>query len=131
VTVREAWNSARRARTLHRLLAAGVVEGQIATTKDHLAELVVHGDTGLARELAATRLEPLERRTPGSRKRLLATLAAWFDQQGNVPRTAETLGVHPQTVRYRLEQLRELFGSRLDEPQARFELMLALRAPGP
>jgi hypothetical protein len=126
----EAWNSARRARALHRLLANGVVDGQIATAEDHLAELVVHSDRGLSRELASTRLEPLDRRTPGARKRLLATLAAWLDHQGNVPRVAKALNVHPQTVRYRLEQLRELFGDRLDDPQSRFELMLALRAPG-
>ena len=33
-----------------------------------------------------------------------------------------------KTVRYRLTRLRELFGSRLDDPHARFELDLALRA---
>jgi DNA-binding PucR family transcriptional regulator len=31
-------------------------------------------------------------------------------------------------VRYRLKQLRELFGTRLEDPDARFELSLALRA---
>ena len=36
--------------------------------------------------------------------------------------------MHPQTVRYRLARLRELFGPRLDDPDARFELELALRA---
>ncbi|MFN2616773.1 MAG: PucR family transcriptional regulator [Thermoleophilaceae bacterium] len=131
VPAAEAWNSARRARALHRLLAEGLVDGKMATAEEHLAELVVHADRGLARELASTRLEPLEARTPGSRKRLLDTLAVWLDHQGHVPRAAQALGVHPQTVRYRLEQLRELFGGRLDDPQSRFELMLALRAPGP
>jgi DNA-binding PucR family transcriptional regulator len=43
---------------------------------------------------------------------------------------ARELHVHPQTVRYRLAQLRELFGERLDDPDARFELALALRAVG-
>jgi DNA-binding PucR family transcriptional regulator len=41
---------------------------------------------------------------------------------------AKALHVHPQTVRYRLARLRELFGSRLDDPDGRFELELALRA---
>jgi DNA-binding PucR family transcriptional regulator len=36
--------------------------------------------------------------------------------------------VHPQTVRYRMAQLRDLFGARLDDHDARFELALALRA---
>jgi DNA-binding PucR family transcriptional regulator len=41
---------------------------------------------------------------------------------------AAELGVHPQTVRYRLRQLRELFGTALEDPDARFELALALRS---
>jgi DNA-binding PucR family transcriptional regulator len=36
--------------------------------------------------------------------------------------------VHPQTVRYRLGRLRELYGERLDDPDQRFQLELALRA---
>ena len=40
---------------------------------------------------------------------------------------AAELGVHPQTVRYRLKQLRDLFGTRLEDPEGRFELTLALR----
>jgi DNA-binding PucR family transcriptional regulator len=36
--------------------------------------------------------------------------------------------VHPQTVGYRLAQLRELYGDALDDPQMRFELELVLRA---
>jgi len=34
--------------------------------------------------------------------------------------------VHPQTVRYRLGQLRELYGDRLEEPQTVLMLTLAL-----
>ena len=36
--------------------------------------------------------------------------------------------MHPQTVRYRMGQLRELFGDRLDDPQTVLELTLALGA---
>jgi DNA-binding PucR family transcriptional regulator len=38
------------------------------------------------------------------------------------------LHVHPQTARYRIAKLRELLGDQLDDPDARFELELALRA---
>ena len=65
------------------------------------------------------------------RARLEATLRAWLDHPGQVSRMAGELHVHPQTVRYRLAQLRELFGARLDDPDARFELALALRAGQP
>jgi len=36
--------------------------------------------------------------------------------------------VHHQTVRYRLAQLRELFGPALEDPERRFALAAALRA---
>jgi len=41
---------------------------------------------------------------------------------------AAELDVHPQTARYRIARLRELFGEDLEDPDARFELELALRA---
>jgi len=125
----EAWLSAARARAMLRLVAAGVVEGgPLMPAEDHLADLIVHGDPTLVRELAGRRLAPLEDRPARSRERLRETLAAWLDRQGNVAEVAEQLHVHPQTVRYRMGQLRELFGDELDDPRARFELGLALRA---
>jgi len=46
-----------------------------------------------------------------------------------VSAAAEVLHVHPQTVRYRLNGLREAFGDgALDDPAARLELALALQA---
>ena len=36
--------------------------------------------------------------------------------------------VHPQTVRYRLRQVDDLFGDQLRDPDRRFELEIALRA---
>jgi DNA-binding PucR family transcriptional regulator len=54
-------------------------------------------------------------------------LLHWLRHQGNVPATADALHVHRQTVRYRLTRLRELFGDALEDPEARFELELALR----
>src|SRR5919206_32203 len=68
---------------------------------------------------------------PAARARLSATLRAWLDHPGQVQPVAERLHVHPQTVRCRMAQLRELFGERPDDPDARFELALALRAGEP
>jgi hypothetical protein len=125
----EAWLSAARARATQRLIADGVVDdGPLAQAERHLADLILHGDPALVRELARARLAPLDERPARSRERLLETLAAWLDRQGNVAQVAEQLHVHPQTVRYRLGQLRELFGDDLEDPRARFELSLAVRA---
>lgn len=41
---------------------------------------------------------------------------------------AADLHVHPQTARYRIARLKELLGDDLDDPDARFDLELALRA---
>jgi DNA-binding PucR family transcriptional regulator len=59
---------------------------------------------------------------------MLDTLRAWLAEQGRLSPVATRLGVHPQTVRYRLARLRELFGESLDDPDERFWLELALRA---
>ena len=44
------------------------------------------------------------------------------------PTAMDELFVHQQTVGYRVGQLKELFGGALDDPEARFELELVLRA---
>lgn len=126
----EAATSAQRALTARRLVGEGVIEASagIVFASDHLAALVAHGDESLIGDLASRRLEPLDAETPASRRRLTETLRAWLDHQGEVGRVAEELHVHPQTVRYRLARLRDRFGDALDDPRARFELILALRA---
>jgi DNA-binding PucR family transcriptional regulator len=43
---------------------------------------------------------------------------------------AAELHLHPQTVRYRTARLRELLGGQLEDPDARFELEVALRHLG-
>jgi DNA-binding PucR family transcriptional regulator len=94
---------------------------------EQLGALALHADPALLDELAAARLEPLASLTPAARARLEATLLAWLRRQGNVALVAKELHVHPQTVRYRLARLREQFGDALEQPDARFELELALR----
>lgn len=95
-----------------------------------LPELALGGSPELLAALRERALAPLAGETPASRARLEQTLAAWLDRAGSRAAVARDLGVHPQTVRYRVGRLRELFGERLDDPAARFELMLAVRAPG-
>ena len=101
--------------------------GGLLIADDHLAELLLTADPRVAADLAASRLAPLAELADGPRARLTETLAAWLDRPGQVQAVAAALGVHPQTVRYRVRQLRDLFGDRLEDPDARFELALALR----
>ncbi|MCW3027071.1 MAG: hypothetical protein JWN81_282 [Solirubrobacterales bacterium] len=48
------------------------------------------------------------------------TLRAWLRNPGQRKTIAHELRVHPQTVRYRMTRLRELFGPVLDDPDGRF-----------
>lgn len=93
---------------------------------EHLDALVVHRDEGLLSTLRGQYLAPLASLPAATRARLVQTLKSWLMHMGDRNAVAEELHVHPQTVRYRLGQLRELFGSSLDEPAFRAVLVLAL-----
>jgi hypothetical protein len=95
---------------------------------EHLPELLLAADPRLTADIVASVLAPLDGSTPAARARLSETLAAWLEEQGRATAVAERLGLHPQTIRYRIARLRELFGGRLDDPKGRFELALALHA---
>jgi DNA-binding PucR family transcriptional regulator len=59
---------------------------------------------------------------------MASTLLVWLQTRGTHNEIAERLDVHPQTVRYRIHQLRRLFGDKLTDPDARLTMELALRA---
>ena len=81
--------------------------------------------------IAERRLAPLGELTARARERMQETALAFVQEQGNAAAMARALHLHPQTARYRLARLRELLGDQLDDPDARFELELALRAQAP
>lgn len=93
---------------------------------EHLDAMVVHRDHRLLAALRQQYLAPLAQVPGPTRNRLSETLRSWLMNMGNRKAVADELHVHPQTVRYRLGRLRELFGSALDEPAARAALLLAL-----
>ncbi|MDQ6775956.1 MAG: helix-turn-helix domain-containing protein, partial [Actinomycetota bacterium] len=130
VALEQAHASYDRAMRCSALQEAGIIPTDgLADSGEHLAALVVHADPGALADLAARRLAALDALTPMQRERMETTLAAWLAHDGGVAEAATHLVVHPQTVRYRVARLRELLGDQLDDPQARFELALALRAP--
>ena len=109
-----------------KLRRAHLLDGDPVFVGDHLDALVVHRDDELLAALRRKYLAPLDRLRPPTRERLSATLNSWMRNMGNHKAIARELHVHPQTVRYRLAQLRELFGSELDYPATRGALLLAL-----
>lgn len=58
---------------------------------------------------------------------LLKTLEAFFDNLGNLARTATALHVHRNTLLYRLGRVAEISGLDLDDPEERLALWLALK----
>jgi sugar diacid utilization regulator/putative methionine-R-sulfoxide reductase with GAF domain len=60
----------------------------------------------------------------------LRTLDAYLASDRHLEQAAGVLHVHPNTVRYRLAKVQEIFGVNLHDVDARFLLELALRARG-
>ena len=117
------------ARATLRAIEAGAIEAPgLVRVDDALTRLLLFENGGLVERIAARRLAALDPLTPKARRRMEKTALAYVQQKGNAAAMARTLGVHAQTARYRLSGLRELLGDMLDDPDARFELELALRA---
>ncbi|MGO9489893.1 MAG: PucR family transcriptional regulator [Solirubrobacteraceae bacterium] len=129
VKLEEARDSLARARALLALMLGGLIEqGALVDAEQHELELLLAAQPRLAGEFAARRLAPLEEVAgQTTRSNLALTLRAWLRAPGQRKTIAHDLAVHPQTVRYRMTRLRELFGEDLDDPDGRFELELALR----
>lgn len=123
----EASRSFARARAALALGTSVTQNRPLVSARELSGELLLAGDPTLAKEFAADRLAPLEALGPGARARMTATLRVWLAEQGRLGAVAERLKIHPQTARYRLARLRELFGERLDDANERFWLELALR----
>ena len=98
-------------------------------TERRLADLVLWADAEALADLRAAVLAPLDDLSPGAREKLVETLRSWLLHQGRRDQVAAELFVHPQTVRYRMGQLRELYGKRLEDPRTVLELIIALGVP--
>jgi DNA-binding PucR family transcriptional regulator len=71
-------------------------------------------------------LAPLGELRPAVAEKLQETLRAWLLHHGRREEIASALFVHPQTVRYRMQQLRDVYGDRLEDPDWVLRLTLAL-----
>jgi purine catabolism regulator len=76
--------------------------------------------------LAKALLEPILAGRPDVRREHVATLRAYLDR-GGVNEAAAALGVHRNTVAYRLRRIEQVSGWRLSDPGLRVALTLAVR----
>src|SRR4051794_1295938 len=95
-------------------------------TEEHLAELVLNADPSAYADLRARVLAPLDQLRDSSAEKLTETLRSWLLHHARRDAVAAELFVPPQTVRYRMGQLREVFGDRLEDPHSILELTIAL-----
>lgn len=99
--------------------------GTVCYYEDLLVPRVIMGDPAARDSFLHELFEPLRSRKGGANlTRALLTLARSGFRFGE---TAVTLGIHPNTLRYRLERARTLLAIDLDDPDVRFRLQLASR----
>ncbi|TXK34434.1 CdaR family transcriptional regulator [Nonomuraea sp. C10] len=58
--------------------------------------------------------------------RYVETLRAWLEAQGDLAAVATRLGVHPNTVRYRLRKMAAVTSLELDRPEKRLAMIIGL-----
>ncbi|MGV9420116.1 PucR family transcriptional regulator [Streptomyces sp. NPDC003674] len=58
---------------------------------------------------------------------MVETLSRYFDFGGNYDETAESLGIHRSTLRYRLQRIRDISGNDLADVEDRLNLQVATR----
>jgi hypothetical protein len=95
-------------------------------TDEHLVEILLGADPEILDDLRAQVLAPLAGHRAATAERLAETLRSWLLHQGRREDVANHLHVHPQTVRYRMTQIREAYGDRLASPDLTLQLVVAL-----
>jgi hypothetical protein len=123
---RESWQLAKVG--LSGLESGAISSEGLLRTEDRLADLLLLEASDLSGRIARQRLVPFGSLTENARRRMEETTLAYLRCRGNSVEMAAELHVHPQTARYRVARLRELFGDQLDDPDVRFELEIALRS---
>ena len=92
------WSLARAALRRGRRADGGV----LVRADDVLVELLLHDGRGSSSGWPRAGSAPLEELTPKARARMQETALAYVREHGNAAAMARSLGLHPQTVRYRL-----------------------------
>ncbi|WP_084550016.1 helix-turn-helix domain-containing protein [Actinomadura rifamycini] len=95
---------------------------------DHLATLVTAEARDLVEAAAPRYLRPLLEQPPPRREMLAETLLAYFNSGCNAVVTGRQLHIHPQTVRYRIRVINDIFGGEPAAPETKLATMIALNS---
>lgn len=114
-------------KALHVLMKIMTLDHFVAQSElNFFAKIFETGDPASLARYMRQILEPIEDRGPRQASELKRTLLCYLDGQYNIKRTADSLGLHINTVRQRLETLRQITGG-WDDPVRALELHIALR----
>ena len=102
--------------------------GEVLHCTEHTEALVLLPPEELIDDLARRCLAPLAGCGPAHGRRLAETLLAWLETRAAPPRSPPAWASTRRPSRYRLRQIRELWGDEIDDPDRRFEMLLVLRA---
>ena len=124
--LRDSFREAERALTLPRQVWE---DAQIAFFGDvSLYELLLGvNDPTLLDEFCAHWLSPLTQYDAQHHTDLVPTLHAYFENNGNMARTAHVLNIHRNTLVYRLGRITEIVQLDMDDSNVRLNLHLALK----
>jgi GAF domain-containing protein len=92
-----------------------------------LARLIALSDADALRDFMREAIGPIAQHDSAHDAQFLATIEQYLEQRGRLQATADALGIHVTTMRYRLQRIGELFGIDVDDPETRVWLDLALR----
>lgn len=129
VSLDRAPDSLRWARQTLSLVHEEIVDdGPLTLCANHLVTLWLFADAPLVDQIARRQLATMDHLTERQRQRLVETLRVWLRTRGTAAQVGEELGVHPQTVRYRMRQIEHALGDDLADPDTRFAIEVAMRA---
>ena len=112
---------------------AEMPEQPVATIGGLRPKVILHRLRELAgrdRSLVAGQVAALAEQDAAKGTSWVQTLRAYFDAFGDMATAAAMVNVHPNTFRYRLRRITEVFGLDLDDPDERLVAELQLRWVG-
>jgi DNA-binding PucR family transcriptional regulator len=128
--VREVPRARREAERVLGVLRTDTLGRTVASIEEVRSEVVLHELKELSLDHPSLRRGKLERvlaHDAEHKGSYASTLRAYLDCFGDVPRAAERISVHPNTFRYRMRRVVELFELDLEDADERVVLELQLR----
>ena len=122
-------SSRQHAELVRGLRAAGALPATgVLQAADHLPEILLAGEPVVAAALRDRELAGLAGLADDRRAVVVDTAVSWLLNGGARAAVAEDLHIHPQTVAYRMEKVREVFADQLATADGRWALLVALKA---